>query len=428
MGMNVVEKIMANAAGLERVAAGDNVDVRPHKMIAYDFPGYTDRWFKQLEDDFGVAKVAEPERYLLFIDHMTTRRTRREQEVHDVTRDWARRNGVAVHEGQGIGHQVMAELGLAVPGRLYVHMDGHISGIGALGALGWGIRFDILEAWVTGSVNFDVPESVRFDLEGQFAEGVDNRDLIHYIIRTWGADGCVNKIMEYRGPGARQMSIGRRQGLCAMAMFAGAVSAIFPYDDTIADYLAQLPEHDEPLPTVSDDDATYAAVHQVDLSALEPQVVLPGSARSSHTVDVTDVTGRPLQRGFIGSCASGRIEDLRQAAEVLRGRRVADGFKLIVSPTSERIKEQAEEEGLLTVFEEAGASIGDASCDFCYGYAEPLGDDDNCISTGVLNISGRMGSTKANIYMANAYTIAASAVAGQIADPRELRLLGSTRG
>jgi 3-isopropylmalate/(R)-2-methylmalate dehydratase large subunit len=215
------------------------------------------------------------------------------------------------------------------------------------------------------------------------------------------------------------MSIGRRQGLCAMAMFTGAVSAIFNPDELSLDYSRKV-QRQELEPVYSDPDATYSATHHVDLDALSPQVVMPGSAKSRNTKPVEELAGTKLQHAYIGSCASGRIEEIRAAAEIVRGKKVAPGVRFNVVPTSKKIYDQAQEEGLLEILLDAGANVAQASCDFCVGYASPLSPGDNAISTGVLNISGRMGSTEANIYMGSAYTVAASALAGKIVDPREV--------
>jgi 3-isopropylmalate/(R)-2-methylmalate dehydratase large subunit len=419
MGSTIVEKILARAGGLSEVRPGQNAAFRPDYMIAYDFPGYTDVMFRQMAQDFGIDRVKEPERYVLFIDHMTTRNDDREKQMHDITRAWGAANGVEVHEGRGIGHQVAAELGYALPGNFLVHFDGHVSGLGAFGALGWGVRKDLLEAWVTGAVFLDVPASTRFHLEGEFVPGVDNRDLIHHIISTHGADACAHQVMEYVGPGAESMSIGRRQGLCAMAMFAGAVSAIFNPDEKSLAYVEKVAR--KPFePVYSDPDAEYSASYSVDLDALSPQVVLPGSAKSANTRPIEELVGTPVQHAYIGSCASGRIEEIRAAAEILKGKKVAPGVQFNVVPTSQEIYAQAQSEGLLDVLTAAGARVATASCDFCIGYAAPLQPGDACVSTGVLNISGRMGSTDAQIYMGSAYTVAASALTGRISDPREV--------
>ena len=420
MGRTITEKILARAAGRAEVTPGQNLPFAPDHMIAYDFPGYTDVMFRQMHDDFGIRELSDPERYVVFIDHMLTKGDTKERDIHQVTRDWCDFYGVTLHEARGIGHQVAAEYGYALPGRFLIHFDGHISGLGAFGALGWGVRRDLLEGWVTGRIHLDVPASVRFELTGAFPDGVDNRDLIHAIIARLGADGCSHQVMEFTGPGAASMSIGRRQGLCGMAMFTGAVSAIFNPDEAALAY-ARDHARTEFAPLSSDPDAEYSSTHAFDLSELAPQVVLPGSARADNTTDAASVGDTAITKAFIGSCASGRIEDIRAAADVLRGRKVASGVRLNVVPTSKEIHRQAEEEGLLDTLRDAGADIATSSCDFCFGYQKPLGAGENCISTGVLNISGRMGSTDANIYMGSAYTVAASAITGHITDPREVR-------
>ena len=419
MGQTITEKIFARAGGVETVEPGQNAPFRPDYMIAYDFPGYTDVMFRQMHEQFGMERFAEPDRYVLFIDHMLTNADAREDEVHSVTRTWAERFGAHLHEGVGIGHQATAELGYARPGTFLIHFDGHISGLGAFGSLGWGVRRDLLESWVTGRIFLDVPASSRVRLEGSLAPGVDSRDLLHYLIAQHGADGFVGQVIEYTGPGAEEMPIDQRQALCAMAMFTGAVSSIFNPDDRAIAYTEAAT--DLPFqPLYSDPDAEYVTDVVVNLDELEPHVVAPGSARAANTATIAELAGTPIQRAFIGSCASGRIEDLRSAADVLDGHRVSDHVQLHVVPTSAQIHAQAREEGLLERLERAGAHVHFSSCDFCFGYSHPLQPDESCISTGVLNVSGRMGSTEANIYMGSAQTVAASAIAGQVADPREL--------
>lgn len=413
MGYTMTEKILGRASDQKTVRAGENHPVQPTRMIAYDFPGYTDVMFRQMREDFGITELKDPSRYIVFIDHMLTKRNEKESEVHQVTRDWCEFYGIELHEGRGIGHQLTAELGLAIPGEFLVHFDGHISGIGAFGALGWGIRRDLIEAWVTGQVFVDIPATTRFDLVGEFPPGVDSRDLVHTIIDMVGADGCAHQVMEFGGPGARSMAIDHRQGLCGMAMFTGAVSAIFEPDEMSLAYANEVARRSFD-PVYPDADATYAARYEIDLATLTPRVVLPGSARAVNTKTAQELAGTPITKAFIGSCASGRIEDLRAAALVLDGRKVAPGVELNVVPTSQKVYEQAEQEGILDVLRAAGAHINISSCDFCFGYQKPLQPGENCISTGVLNISGRMGSPDANIYMGSPYTVAASALTGTI--------------
>jgi 3-isopropylmalate/(R)-2-methylmalate dehydratase large subunit len=412
MGSTIAEKILARTAGVDRVTPGESRPFRPDYMMAYDFPGYTDAMFRQMREDFGIDKVAEPERYVLFIDHMTHQPTEAEQAAHDVTRAWATHNGVRLHEDLGIGHQVAAELGYGLPGHFVIHFDGHISGLGAFGCLGLGVRRDLLEAWITGAIWLEVPATTRFELTGRFAPGVDSRDLIHRIIGDLGPAACRQQVMEYTGPGAEAMSLGRRQGLCAMAMFAGAVTAIFNPDDAALAYARRVARTPfEPLR--SDPDARYAATHY-DLSGIEPQVVLPGSPR--HTARFRDVEGTPLDVGCIGSRASGCIED-RGPPPRCEG--PPDRPAIRAPGRSDlRIMAQAQREGLIQTLSDAGAYIAGPSCDFCFGREEAEGGPEGHLDGRAEHLRAH-GSPKAEIFMASAYTVAASALEGRVADPRK---------
>jgi 3-isopropylmalate/(R)-2-methylmalate dehydratase large subunit len=278
-----------------------------------------------------------------------------------------------------------------------------------------GIRRDLLPAWVTGEVWLDVPASQRFTLTGALQPGVLSRDLLHHIIGEIDADGCVDQVMEFTGPAARSVSLDGRAALCGLAMFTGAVTAVFNPDALSLDF-ARRRARRAFTPVESDPDAEYAVDHECDLAAIEPQVVEPPSPRNSRPIAAME--GTPVTQGYIGSCASGRLEDIRAAAEVLEGRQVARGFKLYVVPTSNQIMAQAAAEGLLEIVLEAGGYVAGPSCDFCFGHAGALAPRDVCISTGTLNIPGRMGSFDARIYLGSAYTVAASAIEGRIADPR----------
>lgn len=418
MAQTIAQKILARCAGLNGVEVGQTVICQPDHMLAYEFPGYTDLMFRQMRDDFGVTRFADPERYVIFIDHLVSQGTEKEVKAHAETRSWVKASGAQLYEGRGIGHQVAVEIGLALPGRFLVHFDGHVSGLGALGALGWGVRKDLLEAWLTGSIELEVPASTRFELRGALPAGVDGRDLIHHIIAEVGADGCQGQVMELYSDPEHPMLLEHRQSLCGMAMFVGAVSAVFNPDQLVLAYASRLATTPY-KPVHADADASYAKNIVVDLAVVSPRVVLPGSARSANTVTVDEVAGTTVNRAYIGSCASGRLEDLRVAARILRGRKVSKDVTLIVTPTSEEISRHAREEGLLGELEAAGAKVSKSMCDYCFGYADPLQAGDRCISTAVLNIPGRMGSTDAQVYMGSAATVAASALAGRIADPRE---------
>ncbi len=416
----LAEKVMSRSAGAD-ARAGDTVRVRPDFILAYDFPGWADAMIDKLVNVYGVEQLSDPERYVVFVDHLVTRGDAVEDEAHQRVLTWAEANGVDVYVMEGIGHQLTSELGYAAPGRLLVHFDAHISAVGALGALGFGLHRQLLDAWITGAVDLEIPRTARVEMLGSMGSGVDGRDLLHTLIAQVGAGGFLGQVVEFCGPGAVSLSLDQRQALCGMVMFAGAVSAVFAPDELSLGYAAGHARGTF-TPEFSDPGCAYASETVVRLDDLQPQVVLPGSTRPEHTKAVGDLVGTEVGRGFIGSCASGRIEDLRAAADVLRGHHVRDGFRLIVVPTTEQIRAVAESDGTLDTLRSAGAEVGKSSCDHCFGYADPLEDGDVCVSTSVLNVRGRMGSTGAEIYMASAATVAATALRGVITDPRTLKV------
>lgn len=416
MGATITEKIIARAAGLDSVMPGDEVAAKPDFVLAYDFPGYTNVYFRQLKQDLGIKRIAEPERYGLFIDHMVPVATADEEAFHIETRQWASDNDVALFERKGIGHQVAAEIGYAVPGALVVHFDPHVSQLGTFGTLALGIHRNMLEAYSRERIALRVPHTVRIDLKGKLNAGVMARDVFHHIVRQIGSDGCRFKVMELSGPGLDSLSIEGLQTITGLAMFTGAISAIVNPDENRLNYVrASARKAIEPL--YSDPDARYFAVHEIDLDTIEPVIVVPPSP--ANTRDLADFIGLPVHAGYLGSCASGRLEDLRAAAAVLRGRHVADGFSLNVVPTSQRIMLEASREGLLSTLVEAGAFVSSPSCDYCYGRIGTIAAGQRAVSTGTLNVPGRMGSADAEIYLCNASAVAAAAIEGRVADPRQ---------
>jgi 3-isopropylmalate/(R)-2-methylmalate dehydratase large subunit len=415
MGSTITEKILARVAGREHVRAGDEVLARPDFVIAYDFPGYTDVIFKQMREDFGIERVRDPKRFALFIDHMVPTATPKEEELHIQTRSWGREQGVPVYERKGIGHQVSAELGYGTPGAFAVHFDGHVSQLGALGTLAIGLRRNLLEAFVNDTVSLKVPATVRVNLTGRLQPGVMARDVFHHIVRVMGPSSCAFKVLELGGEVIDAMSIEGRQTICGQAMFVGATTAIVNPDDKAFAY-ARDRARIALDPVRSDADATYERVVDIDVGGLEPIVVVPPSPAA--TRDLAAYLGLPVHAGYLGSCASGRMEDLRAAAAVLRGRSVAEGVSLHVVPTSQAILSQAAAEGLIQVFSDAGAFVSSPSCDYCFGRIATMTAGQRAVSTGTLNVPGRMGSPDSEIYLCNAAVVAASAVEGRIADPR----------
>ncbi|MBL8670349.1 MAG: 3-isopropylmalate dehydratase [Alphaproteobacteria bacterium] len=416
MGSTIAEKILARAAGLASVKAGQEIWAKPDYVVAYDFPGYTDVIFKQMKEEFGIERVKEPDRYVMFIDHMVPAATPQEEELHIITRKWCAENNVPLYERQGIGHQLAAELGYAVPGAFVVHFDGHISQLGTFGTLAVGVRRHLLEAFVREKISFKVPQTTRVNLNGALRKGVMARDVFHHIVRVLGPSACRFQVLELGGSALAGISIEGRQTMTGLAMFTGAITAIVNPDKTTLDYI--LPRAKKKLaPLSSDADATYAAVHEIDVSTLEPIVVIPPSP--ANTRDLKDYLGLELQAGYLGSCASGRLEDLRIAAAVLKGRRVHPGFQLHVVPTSQEIMVKAAEEGLIATLAAAGAFVSSSSCDYCFGRIATMTAGQRAVSTGTLNVKGRMGSPDSELYLVNAATVAASAIEGKIADPRK---------
>ena len=423
MGSTIAEKILARVSGRASVKAGDDIQAKPDFVIAYDFPGYTNVIFKQMQEDFGIDKVAEPERFALFIDHMVPAVSPEEEDLHQNTRHWGRKNGVPVYERLGIGHHVASELGYATPGAFVVHFDGHVSQMGTFGALAIGIRKQLLEAFVQERIQMQVPATTRVNLRGELSAGVMARDVFHHIVRELGPAACRFQVLEIGGEGLQRISIDGRQTINCLAMFTGAVTAIMNPDDLtlpVAKEKARL----DLEPVYSDPDASYAAVHEIDVSTLEPVAVVPPSPRN--TQDLSAHAGKEVQVGYLGSCASGRLEDLEIAAEVLRGRRVKPGFQLHVVPTSQGIMEEASKRGYLTDLIAAGAYVASPSCDYCYGRAGVMTAGQRAVSTGTLNVRGRMGSPDSEIYIVNAAAVAAAAVTGEITDPRPYLQAGRT--
>ncbi|SOE92622.1 3-isopropylmalate/(R)-2-methylmalate dehydratase large subunit [Burkholderia sp. D7] len=415
MGYTITEKILARAAGLPAVRAGDDIVVKPDFVLAYDFPGYTDSYFSQMKELSATINVSESGRFGVFIDHMVPATTPQEEEFHATTRQWCASNNVNLVERKGIGHQVAAEVGYAVPGAFIVHFDPHVSQVGTFGALGLGIHRNMLEAFTRQHISLQVPGTVRIDLVGNLRPGVMARDVFHHIVRELGPAGCRFKVMELAGPAVENLSIEGLQTITGLAMFTGAISAIVnPNEQRLAYSLRRARKK---LPHFSSDqDALYSSVHVIDVSDLDPVIVVPPSP--ANTRNLTEYVGLEVHTGYLGSCASGRLEDLRAAAAVLAGRRIASGFQLYVVPTSQAIMVEAAKEGLISTLADAGAFISSSSCDYCYGRIATMAAGQRAVSTGTLNVPGRMGSPDSEIYLCNAAVVAASAIEGRIADPR----------
>jgi 3-isopropylmalate/(R)-2-methylmalate dehydratase large subunit len=316
----------------------------------------------------------------------------------------------------GIGHQVASEVGYAVPGAFLVHFDGHISQLGAFGTLAMGLRRNVLEAFVRERVSLRVPQTTRVVLNGHVPPGVMGRDLFHFIVQQLGPSFARFQVLELEGEALREVSIEGRQTICGLAMFTGAVTAVINPDGPTLAAARGLARRSDIPPVSSDPDAEYAAVHELDVSGLEPLVAAPPTPANIRALK--EFEGLAVTVGNLGSCASGRLEDLRVAAQVLEGRRVKEGFHLNIVPTSQQIMARAAEEGILARLIKAGAFVSSSSCDYCFGHIATMTAKQRAVSTGTLNVPGRMGSPDSEIYLCSAASVAAAAIEGRIAEPR----------
>jgi 3-isopropylmalate/(R)-2-methylmalate dehydratase large subunit len=417
MGKTITEKILARASGLDVVRSGDEIMVRPDFIHCYDFPGYTDVFFRDMKEEFGLDSPPAADRFALFIDHMVPAKTPKEEEFHILTREWGRTQGIPVYEGEGIGHQVASEIGYAAPGSFLVHFDGHISQLGAFGMLALGLRRNILEAFVRESISLRVPDTTKVIIDGSLPAGIMARDVFHYLLQKLGPSFCRFQVLELAGSTIAAMSIEQRQVLCGLAMFTGAITAIVNPDEKSLTWVNEHQPLMPAMPETSDEDATFSAVHKLDISELVPLAAAP--PHPANIVPLSQVHGLEITAGYIGSCASGRMDDIRAAAAVLKGKRIKSGFRLNVVPTSRRIMVQASNEGLITELSAAGAFISSPSCDYCFGHIGNISGGQRALSTGTLNVPGRMGSPDAEIYLVSAASVAASALEGRVVDPRE---------
>ena len=417
MGKTFAEKVLGKAAG-EDVKTGQVVTVEPHFCMSHDNAAPISKIFKKI----GVEKVWNPDHIVFILDHAVPAPTDKHAENHKIIREFVKEQGIKhfydVNSKGGVCHQIMCQEGYALPGLVMVGSDSHTCTYGAYGAFSTGIgRSEMAATWATGKIWFRVPESMKITVKGSFKKGVSAKDLILKIIGDIKADGADYMSVEFHGPATSQMSLAERMTLCNMGIEMGAKNAVCPPDEKVLDAIKDNAKTDKWEAIWADDDAVYAKELEYDLGELEPGVAKP------HTVDnyapVNEVAGTPIHQAFLGSCTNARIEDLREAAKILKGKEVA--VRTIVIPASWKVYRQAMEEGLLNIFLDAGCIINNPGCGPCMGNHEGiLAPGETCISTANRNFKGRMGNKESFIYLASPMTVAASAVKGAIADPREV--------
>lgn len=416
MGKTLAEKILSERIGRE-IRPGDIVIAPVDVALAQD--GTAPLAIRQFEK-MKLTKVANPERTVFFIDHAAPSPRQELSNDHLLLRQFAQRAGIQLSEvGEGVCHQIMAE-SYVTPGDIVVGADSHTVTAGALCAFATGMgSTDVAVGMGLGRTWFRVPESVRIEMEGVFSQGVYAKDLALYLIGLLGADGATYKALEFGGQAVKTMVMADRLTLANMSVEAGAKVGLFPSDEVTRAFLSEQGRGYSFRPLAPDVDAEYERVVKVDLTRLEPMVARP------HTVDnvvpVGAVAGTRIQQVFIGSCTNGRLEDLAVAAKILRGRRRHPSTRLVVAPASRRVLLAAIRAGYIEALVEAGAAVVNPGCGACVGVHQGvLGDGESCLATSNRNFQGRMGNPAAFIYLASPATAAATAVAGEVIDPREV--------
>lgn len=417
MGMTFAQKILAEKAGLEHVEPSQIVTVTPDFCMSHDNTAAISKIFAKI----GVERVKDPERFVIVLDHTVPASTEKYALGHKEIRQFVAQQGIEhfYDGGVGICHQVLPEKGFALPGTLILGSDSHTTTYGAFGAFSAGIgRSEMAVLYATSKIWLKVPESFKIVVHGKLHAPVTSKDLILKIIGDIGADGALYRSVEFTGEAIAEMSQASRMVLANMAAECGAKNGYIAPDDVTFRFLEGRAVH-KYYPVYPDPDASYEKVLEFDASSLGPQVAKP------HTVDnvspVEDAAGTKIDQALLGTCTNGRLEDLRLAARILAGKRIAKEVRMLVLPASQEVLLDALAEGLIDTFVRAGVLVLNPGCGPCLGaHQGVLAPGEVCLSTANRNFKGRMGSRDAEIYLASPATVAASALTGKITDPREV--------
>ncbi|RJQ46429.1 MAG: 3-isopropylmalate dehydratase large subunit [Gaiellales bacterium] len=417
--MNITEKILARACGREEVTPGEFVNARLDLALANDITAPLS--IKEFEAA-GIEKVWDPERVVLVCDHFVPNKDIKSAEQAKIVREFARRHGLPHFYDvgrMGIEHVILPEQGLVGPGDVVIGADSHTCTYGALGAFATGVgSTDLAAGMATGEVWLRVPETIRFNYHGEPGRYVTGKDYILYTIGMIGVDGALYSAMEFGGEAISSLSMDGRFTMCNMAIEAGAKNGIVEPDAVTREYVEGRFGR-EAAYVQSDADADYAVVHDIDVAGIKPQVARPHLP--SNSVAAEELADTVVDQVVIGSCTNGRIEDLRMAADVLRGRKAHPDVRTIVIPGSQAVYRQAVREGLVDIFIEAEAAVSTPTCGPCLGgHMGILAEGERCVATTNRNFVGRMGHTRSEVYLAGPYVAAATAVAGRIAVPEEV--------
>ena len=415
----LAQKLVARAAGVDSVTPGEIVTCRVDLAMMHDSGG--PRRVKPMLEKLG-AKVWDPDKVVVVTDHYVPAYDADSRAIVQIARDWVRDVGIRrFHDMQGICHVVVPQKGYLRPGLFAVGGDSHSPTGGAFGAYMFGVgATEMLGVLVTGEIWLKVPDTIRMHWDGRLAPGVSAKDMMLHLCGRFGMDGGQYQAVEYAGEAVRALSMQERMTLSNMTAELGGQAGLIAPDAVTAEWLAGVGVHGiDTAPWQTDDGAALLADHRLDASALAPQVAAPHSPALSRAVDT--FAGTAVDIAYIGACTGAKLDDMRMAAQVLRGRRVARGVRLMLAPASAADQAQAAEEGTLGALVDAGAELLPNSCGACAGYgANVFGDDTVAISTTARNFKGRMGSDSSQVYLGSPFTVAASAVAGRIADAREM--------
>lgn len=418
MGHTLAEKILLSRSDADSLAPGDVVMVRCDVVMTNDISGPIA--FRTMRE-MGLTRVFDPAKVVLIPDHFVPAKDVRSAELQKVLKEWAAEQGVVFYDqGRGgIEHAVLVEDGWVVPGSVIAGGDSHTCTLGALGAFGTGLgSTDVAACLAFGEFWQAVPGTIRVEFSGEKGRFVTGKDLILAVIAQIGVDGGTDHVLEFVGAGAEALSIDERLAVANLAVEAGSETGIFPADEQTAAYLEA--RTDRPWTAErSDPDAEFARTARIELDSLPPLVALPHSP--GNVVALADAVGRRIDQVYIGNCSNGTLTDLRQAAEILRGRQVHPRTRVIVVPATQKIWRAALAEGLLDVFAAAGCIVSTPTCGACFGGGNGiLAAGENALATTNRNFKGRMGSSAAGVYLGNAWVAAAAAVAGEIVDPAEV--------
>ena len=418
LGKTIAEKILSHKSGRD-VKANDIVIADLDFIMGQD--GTSPLAIKAFQD-MQAARVFDPARIAMVIDHSSPSPLEGVSELHRQMRVFAREQQINFYDiGEGVCHQLVPEQGHVVPGDLVIGADSHTCTYGAINALSTGVgSTDLAAGIISGKLWFKVPETFKFILNGRLGEGVYAKDLILFLIGDVTADGATYMAAEYGGEAVADLSIEARFTISNMAIEMGAKCGLMEADQKTVEWVQQH-SRKEFKTVFADPDANYARVKEYDVSALEPQIARP------HTVDnvvgISQLGEVSIQQGVIGTCTNGRMEDLRIAAQILKGQKISKEARLIIAPASRQIMIAAMREGLMEIFLQAGAAVVTPGCGPCVGTHNGVpSDGENVISTANRNFKGRMGNNKAFVYLGSPATVAASVITGQITDPRQFLL------